>query len=99
MEQGNARIRRTAPCSLAVALLRGSVVPAAGSHAKCLLIVSDNFDGAVMAIMLKIGRFVGNGVLAAEFLLNGSEGVGHFADLEGEERAPTGGVGNALENL
>src|ERR1700757_3519370 len=82
-----------------VSLLRGGVVAAACPHPESLLIVGDNFDGSVMAVMLEIRGLVGNGVLAAEFVLNLGEGVGHIANLEREERASSGSVGNTLKNL
>ena len=48
--------------------------------------------------MFEVRGLVGDGVLAAEFVLNLSEGVGHVANLEGEEGVSAGSVGYALED-
>src|SRR5580700_8710859 len=80
-------------------LLRWGVVSAAGTHAKILAIVGHNFDGAVVAVRLEVARLVGDGVLAAQLVLDFGKIGGHVADLEGKKCPPSGGVGDALQNL
>src|SRR5215469_6697554 len=80
-------------------LLRGSVPSAARAHAEILAIICQDFDRAVVAVVLQVGRAIGDGVLAAQFVLNFGEGVGDIANLERVKRASTGGVGDAVENF
>ena len=67
---------------------RRSVPSATRPHAKILAIVGNDFNRAVVAIRLQIGGIVGDGVLAAKFILNFGEGVGYVANLEWEKARP-----------
>src|SRR5580700_3818994 len=80
-------------------LRRGRVPSAPRPHPQILAVVGLDLNGAVMAVRFEVGRFVGNGVLAAEFVLNLEERVGHIANLEREKGAAAGGVGDALKNF
>src|SRR5580658_1952207 len=81
-------------------LLRCRRVPsAARAHPQILAVVGLDLNSAVMAVRFEVSRFVGNGVLAAEFVLNFEERVGHVANLEREKRTAAGGVGDALKNF
>src|SRR5215469_1282831 len=79
--------------------IRRCVPSAARPNLKILAVVGDDFDGAVMPVALEVRGLVRNRVLAAEFVLNFGEGVGYFADLEGEESVSARGVGDAFKHL
>jgi len=58
-----------------------------------------DFDGAVAAVGVEIGRLVGDDVLAAKFVFDGGEGVGDVLHLERKESAAAGGCGELFENF
>jgi hypothetical protein len=80
-------------------LLRWGVPSAARAHAEIFAVIRHDFDGAVTTIVFEIRGLVGDGVLAAEFILNRGEGVGYLANLEGEEGVSAGSIGDAFENF
>ena len=53
----------------------------------------------VTAVGAQVRRMIGERVLAAQFILNFGEGVGHVVKLKGKERAAAGGVGDALQDF
>src|SRR5271169_6061492 len=80
-------------------LLRRCVPSAPGPHPETLPVVGLDLNRPVMPVGLEVRWLVGNGVLAAEFVLNFGECVGYIANLEREEGASPGGIGNALKHL
>ena len=63
------------------------------------MVLRQDLDGVITAIRAELGGFVGERVLAAQFVLNFDEGVGHIVELEREEGASAGGVGDAFQNF
>ena len=62
-----------------------------------LVVGGYDFNRAVPPVGAEVSRLVGNGVLAAQFVLNFSERVGHVAQLEREEGTAAGRVSDPLE--
>jgi len=53
----------------------------------------------IAPIQVEIGRLVGKGILAAQFILNFKESVRHIIDLEGEERTPASRLGDSFQDF
>ena len=79
--------------------MRGSVVTAAAADAQAFVVLRQDLNRVITAVGAELGGFVGERVLAAQFVLNFDEGVGHIVQLKGEEGASAGGVGDAFENF
>ena len=79
-------------------LLGGSVVTLPAAHPQALVILRQNIDSVVMAVRPEVGRVVRKRVLAAQFVLDLDERVGHVVHLKREESAATGSVGDAIQH-
>src|SRR5580698_2297370 len=79
-------------------LLLGGEITLAGADLQVFLEGGD-FDGAVAAVGIEVGRLIADDVLAAEFVLDGGEGTGDVLHLERKEGAAAGGLGQLLENF
>src|ERR1700733_13852079 len=78
-------------------LLRGEVA-FAGADLKVFLEGRD-FDGAITAIGIEVGGFVGDDVLAAKFVFDGGEGVSDVLHLERKKGAASGFFGKLFEDF
>src|SRR5208283_5634557 len=58
-----------------------------------------DLDGAVAPVSIEIGRFVGDVILAAQFLFDGGERARNVFHLVREEGAAASGGGEVFENL
>src|SRR5208282_2735982 len=79
-------------------LLPGRVISAAGADLQVFLHGRD-LDGAVAPVSIEIGRFVGDVILAAQFLFDGGERARNVFHLVREEGAAASGGGEVFENL
>ena len=77
----------------------GRVVTAAAAHAQAFVVLRQDFDGVEAAVHTQVGGLVGERVLAAQFILDFDEGVGHVIQLKRDEGASAGGLGNALQDF
>ena len=63
------------------------------------MVRSHDFNRPIAPVRPKVCRLVGNRVLAAQFVLNLGERIGHIADLKREEGTPAGCIGDPLQHL
>src|SRR5580700_4883417 len=79
-------------------LLLGGEVAFAGADLQVFL-EGGNFDGAIAAVGIEVGGFVGDDILTAEFVFDGGERVGDVFHLEGEKGAASGCFGKLFEDF
>ena len=63
------------------------------------MVLRHDFYGAKSAVGSEICGFIGERILAAQFVLDFGEGIRDITDLEGEEGTPPGRGRNALQHL
>src|SRR5580704_4650363 len=79
-------------------LLPGGIVAFAGTDLSVFL-ERGNLDGAVASVSLKVSGMIGDGVLTAQLILNGSERIFDVLGLEGEKRPASSPIGKLLQGL
>src|SRR4051812_1669023 len=63
------------------------------------MILREDLDAVVASIDLEVGGLEGEGVLAAQFVLNLDKGVGDSGQLEGEKCSSAGSIRDTLQHL
>jgi hypothetical protein len=76
----------------------GGEIAFAGADLQVLL-QGGNLDRAVAAVGVEVGGSVGDNVLAAQFVLDGGEGVRDVLHPERKEGSAAGGFGELLEHF